>query len=188
MKAIKLLFLFLLAMSGASVYAQPPIRVLVYGQHVGTNIVYQYTVINNGTAAFNNFTIGSEYDPAVNYTYPQLGKLPLGTKEGRQGETGPELILDPGSTTQPQGWVPWVYGQQDSGFYYFKWRIPSENNKTTPFLQPGQTLSGFSVTVPKEAEGMDRYAPPGSGEMYLNGSFEVGYWLNRKHYDFRATL
>jgi len=156
-----------------------PIRVLVYGEHKGENIVYHYTVINNGTESFNNVTIGSRYHPKVNGPVPQLGKLPVGWKYGRTGEVGTEIILDPNSARQPQGWALKVYGQ---GLYSLKWLIPAENDATTSFIKPGQTLSGFSVTVPKidppYMQALDISTE--EGKTYVNGTFEVGYWSESK--------
>ena len=107
----------LLLMIAGQAGAQSSIRVLVYGEHRGANIVYHYTVVNNGSEAFNNFVIGSEYDKEENYTFPRLGRLPVGWRYGKTGETGREIILDPASTTQPAGWSPLVYGQQDTAFF-----------------------------------------------------------------------
>lgn len=76
-----------------------PIRVLVYGEHHGENIVYHYTIINNGTQPFNNIVIGSRYDSAEDDTFPELGKLPVGWRYGREDENGVEIILDPASTS-----------------------------------------------------------------------------------------
>lgn len=158
----------LLAMFCGPAAAEAPIRVLVYGEHQRDNLVYHYTVINNGTAGFNNFTIGSEYDPEQKDTWPELGKLPLGWSYGEKGEIGTEILLDPASTTQPAGWVPSVYGAQDSGFFFLEWSGGANG------VEPGQTLSGFSVTVPKGKDPNLLPMPAGSELRYLNGHFTVG--------------
>src|SRR6266566_3579761 len=153
-----------------------PIRVLVYGEHKGDNIVYHYTVINNGTDEFNNVTIGSRFHPKVNGPVPQLGKLPIGWKYGRTGEVGTEIILDPHSTTQPQGWASKVYGQ---GLYSLEWLVPWGNSGG---IEPGQTLSGFSVTVPRgdTIEMKIVPEPAVAAKMYVAGGFYVGYWFQEK--------
>ncbi len=157
----------LVMLSGPAV-AEAPIRVLVYGEHQRDNLVYHYTVINNGTEGFNNFTIGSEYDPAQNETWPELGKLPVGWRYGKEGETGTEILLGGSSTDQPVGWTPSVYGAQDSGFFFLEW------NGGTNGVESGQTLSGFSVTVPRGKDSNLFPMPAGSELKYLNGHFTVG--------------
>jgi len=112
-----------------------PIRVLVYGEHQGENIVYHYTVINNGTDGFYNFTIGNRYDKTINRTIYELVKFPLGWKYGREGEGGTAIILDPNSTTQPPGWAPEIIGQVH---YSLVWHILPENKATTPPLAPAK--------------------------------------------------
>lgn len=163
------------------------IRLFVYGEHRAGNLIYHYTIANNGKAVFNNFTVGSIFDAKGNQTIPQLGKLPVGWKFGAKGEVGTEIILDPASSTQPQGWEPSVYGQQDSGYYYLTWRI-SESMESTPFLKPGQALSGFSVTVPPGADARLFLSPKESLTKYVEGYFGVGYWLSRKYYEFNGPI
>lgn len=164
----------LLTMLSGTASAETPIRVLVYGEHQGNNLVYHYTVINNGTVGFNNFTVGSEYDPAQKETWPELAKLPLGWRYGKKGEIGTEILLDPASTAQPTGWAPSVYGAQDSGFFYLEWSTaPLDQTKG---IEPGQTLSGFSVAVPKGKDPDLIPMPAGSELKYLNGHFTVGLY------------
>lgn len=160
----------ILAVLSGPAGAEAPIRVLVYGEHQRDNLVYHYTVINNGTVGFNNFVVGSEYDIAQKETWPELGKLPVGWRYGKEGETGTEILLDAASTTQPTGWVPSIYGAQDSGFFFLEW------NGGTNSVEPSQTLSGFSVTVPKGKDPNLFPMPAGSELKYLNGHFTVGLY------------
>lgn len=173
----------ILAMLSGAADAEAPIRVLVYGEHQRDNLVYHYTVINNGTAGFNNFTVGSEYDPDDKQTWPELGKLPLGWRYGKKGEIGTEILLDPASTRQPAGWVPWVYGKQDIDFFYLNW------NGGTNGVEPGQTLSGFSVTVPKGKDPNLLPMPDDAELKYLNGHFTVGLYSKAQGFkDIHGTL
>lgn len=158
----------ILAMLSGPAGAEAPIRVLVYGEHQRDNLVYHYTVINNGTVGFNDLTIGSEYDPEQAETWPELGKLPVSWRYGEKGEIGTEILLDPTSTRQPAGWRPWVYGQQDVDFFYLNW------NGGTNGVEPGQTLSGFSVSVPKGKDPNLLSMPADAELKYLNGHFTVG--------------
>jgi len=163
-------------------------RALVYGEHRGDTIVYHYTVVNNGPERFYNFTIGGEYDAAEDARFPELGKLPLGWKFGREGETGTEIILDPASTTQPTGWKPHVYGKQESGFYYLEW--DAFGSGVEGGIKPGQTLSGFSVTVPTGyTEGMRALSTPAESQFkYVDGHFTVGIQKNYKRPEFHGSI
>lgn len=144
------------------------VRILVHGEHQANTIVYRYTVINNSGHTFNTIVIGSRYDAAIGDTWPELGKLPIGTRFGREGEVGTETLIDPSSTTQPAGWESSIYGAQDSGFYYLGWH---GNGRA---ISPGQTLSGFSVTVPRGRDPLLGRMPVGSDLKYLNGNFSIG--------------
>jgi hypothetical protein len=110
---------------------------------------------------------------------PQLRKLPLGWKYGKRGEIGAEIIVPSTSTTQPYGWVPWAYGQQGIGYFYLKWSTKREQFPGVKGVDPGQSLSGFSVTVPA---GVDRRVatwPPETEDysgMFVEGGFCVSYW------------
>ena len=174
----------LLSMAG-SAQAQAPvpatgIRVLVYGIHYGGNIVYNYKVVNNGEIPFNNFTIGSYFDNAEDYEYPQLIRRPFGWKYGITGETGREIILAPSSTSQPPNWKSWMYGQQDTYLCYLEWHAPRGGDDVSNAIRPGQSLAGFSVTIPLVDSKLLLPATTGShpftgpDEMYLKGNFKVG--------------
>ena len=153
------------------------VRVLAYGIHYGGNIVYNYKVVNTGTKTVIGFVIGNEFDVDENYSFPQLLRLPLGWSYGRTGETGTAIILAPGSTSQPQGWQSKVYGQQDSGMYYLEWNSYSSSRSVA--VQPGQTLAGFTVTVPlvdnnlslPMVTGQPVYTGPDAN--YIKGSFQA---------------
>lgn len=172
----------LFAASPASSRAAAPIRVLAYGQHEGNAIVYHYTVINNSNERVNNIVIGSRYDSQKDDTFPELRKLPVGWRYGEETELGQEIILDPSSTAQPTGWVPSVYGQQDIYFFYLRWE--SQTNA----IAPGQTLSGFSVRIPKGDDQNLRLMPPDLERKYLTGHFTVGLWSNRQSQEIHGPI
>ncbi len=153
--------------------AEPSIRVLVHGEHQGPNVVYHYTVINNGSRPFNNITIGSEYDAEKKRTWPELGKLPLGWRYGREGELGPQILLNEASTTQPSGWRARVFGAQDIDYFYLRWFVPFESSSRG--IEPGQTVSGFSVTVPRGEDPELPFMSSASQKAYLNGHFTIGF-------------
>lgn len=170
------------------------IRVQVYGIHYGGNIVYNYKVINNGDTPFNNFTIGSYYDNEDDSEYSQLTRLPLGWSEGEEGEVGAPIFLTPGSTNQPAYWTPHVFGQQGHDNYYLKWSVPRGEGINDHDIYPGQTLTGFSVTVPLVDNKLSLPAVSGQpvftgpDQMYIKGGFKVGYGSEKKFLQVWGTL
>ena len=173
----------MLGMAGG-VLAQTPalatsagVRIQAYGIHYGGNIVYHYKVVNSGAKTVIGFVIGNEFDAVENYSFPQLLRLPLGWSYGERGETGREIILVPGSTSQPHGWQSEVYGQQDSGLYYLEWNSYSSSRSVA--VQPRQTMAGFTATVPlvdkklslPMVTGQPVYTGP--DENYIKGSFRA---------------
>jgi hypothetical protein len=158
-----------------------PIRVLVYGTHEGSNIVYHYKVINNGDVALHQFIIGNAVDNEDPDGYPQLERLPLGWTYGREGETGTEILLAPTSTSQPPYWKPSICGKQEMSNNCLEWEIAPDG--LAYVISPGQSLAGFIVTVPlfdNELTPHDYFnAAQVVGEqddIYLTGSFKVSYW------------
>jgi len=155
------------------------VRILAYAIHRGGNIVYHYKVVNSGTKTVRGFVIGNEFDVEENYSFPQLIRLPLGWTYGERGEIGREIILVPGSTSQPMGWQSKVYGQQDISWHYLEFDIRRGADGTINDIKPGQTLAGFSVTVPLEDKNI--FLPAVTGQPvymgpdknYLKGSFKA---------------
>src|SRR6266566_9253462 len=187
LRQIAFLMVFALTM-GVARAAESPVRVLVYGEHQKDNVVYHYTVINNGQEEFYNFIIASKYYADRDENFPELGKLPLGWAYGREGETGTKIILDSASTAQPAGWRPEVYGKQESGYYYLEWNTGDSGVRG---VQPGHTLSGFSVTVPRGRDANMLYMPGGSDFKYITGHFRVGFYYStsdRKNADVRGPI
>ena len=169
------------------------VRILAYGIHHGGNLVYNYKVVNTGTKTVIGFVIGNKFDTDENYSFPQLIRLPLGWSYGITGETGREIILAPGSTSQPTGWQSMVYGQQESGQHYLEWSSLLGGRSVA--VQPGQTLPGFTVTVPLVDDklslpmvtGQPVYTGP--DENYIKGSFRASIVdSNRKYEDVWGTI
>lgn len=169
------------------------VRILAYGIHHGGNIVYHYKVVNGGTKTVIGFVIGNEFDVDENYSFPQLVRLPLGWTYGEKGEIGREIILAPGSTSQPQGWQSKVYGQQDISWHYLEWNSYSSSRSVA--VKPGQTLAGFTVTVPLVDDnlslpmvtGQPVYTGPDAN--YIKGSFMASIVdANRKYEDVWGTI
>lgn len=182
-----------------SVQAQVPapatgIRVQVYGIHFGGNLVYNYKVINNSDTPFNNFTIGSNFPHEEDGELPQLYRRPLGWQYGITGETGTEIILAPDSTRQPPNWKTSMVGQQDIDFCYLEWHTLRGADGVSNAIRPGQTLAGFSVTVPLVDKKLlllaikGRPVYTGPDEMYLKGGFKVRYGSGRKFQEVWGAL
>lgn len=200
---ITTIFSLLIGMANP-VYALPPapvtgapatgIRVLVYGIHYGGNIIYNYKVINNGDTPFSNFMIGSHFDSVEEEEYPQLTRLPLGWSYGRTGETGTAITLAPASTSQPPYWTPQVFGQQEHDNYYLEWSTPRDEGVNDHDIYPGQTLAGFSVTVPLVDKELDlpmvtgQPVFTGPDEMYIKGGVKVGYGSEKRFLQVWGTL
>lgn len=170
------------------------IRVLARGVHYGGNLVYSYKVINNSGTPFNNFTIGSEFDSVEDDEFPQLTRLPLGWKYGITGEVGTEIILAPGSTSQPLYWNATVYGKQDDSKYFLEWLAVRGPDDVSKAIQPGQSLTGFNVTIPPSdnklvlprVTGQPLFTGP--DPMYIKGNFKVGYGSSKKFQEVWGTL
>ena len=170
----------------AGVQAQTPdVHMQVYGIHQGNDIIYNYKLINNSVETLQNFVIGSTYNTLKAYEYPQLKRKPVGWSYGKTGETGTEIILAPGSTRQPPNWTANLYGQEGTGYYYLEWETMPDGQGTA--ILPGQSLAGFSVTVPlydlhefpRNYYNAGQVLGPTVGrddDMYLRSSFKVKYW------------
>lgn len=170
--------------AGVQAEIQPyDVRMQVYGIHQGNDIIYNYTLINNSTETLQHFVIGSTYNDKKAYEYPQLKRKPSGWSYGRESETGTEIILAPGSTRQPPNWTANLYGQEGTGYYYLEWQTAPDGQGSA--IAPGQSLAGFSVTVPlydPHESPRDYYnagvSIPGwkENDMYLSGTFKVSCW------------
>ena len=123
-------------------FAQPPVVVRTYGQHVGGNIVYTQEVSNTGDRKILDIDIGLNTDyvsPNLPYTRSQgeLIVFPLGSGAFN-------LALKPGSVSGPTGWTAELIQIEHSG-QYFIWRSPAY---PIPGILPGQTAT-FRIVVPK---------------------------------------
>ena len=199
---------FKIAVLATGIFLLPPaqatdIRVLVYGEHAGTDIIYHYTIVNNGTGRMQSITIGSVNagrsvpqaglppgvyrDIGTVRAFGQLTRLPTGTTFGPHPD--PDLshiewpVLDPASITLPAvpaGWKAELWGRRDGIVYGLNLaapepRIQGNVNVTVSGADAGQTLSGFSVRVPAAA--------PGSAEPYYLASFKAEIWLGTNWFE-----
>lgn len=178
--AISSLLLSLNAGSHAEILPSA-VRLQVYGTHQGDNIIYSYKLINNSNETLQHFVLGSTYSVEDKGEYPQLERLPTGWDYGRESETGTAIILSPTSTSQPPYWTSNVYGQQESGNYYLEWGTAPDGKAYA--ILPGQSLAGFSVTVPLMDNELTphRYSATGPNDRYLRGNFKVSYWDSSKN-------
>jgi hypothetical protein len=162
------------------------VHLQAYGTHEGSNIVYHYKLINNSNETLRHFVVGSAFSSKMGYEIPQLERLPLGWRYGKESETGTAIILAQNSTSQPPSWIPHVYGQEEIDYYYLEWKTKPDGQSYA--IQPGQSLAGFSVSIPLYDP---NEAPPDyfnaaqvvgeQDDIYLTGSFKVSYWDSTKN-------
>ena len=135
----------LAALFAQSVHAAE-FRVLAYGEHVGTDIVYHYTLVNNGLGMPRKFTIGvkdtgnADYDawdrhaPGIYNTPPEfhrtLTRKPIGlTFIPHERLNYPsEPVLAPGSVgvpALPSGWQANALAEPDALMNSVEWIAPA---------------------------------------------------------------
>lgn len=163
------LIVFLFAGFNHAAFAQQPVVVKTYGQHIGGNIVYQQQMTNNGSRDIMTIGIARDTDQGE-LTLPatrdsgELDAFPVGS----------DMIhkkVNPASISGPTGWIGSIIQIQDSGLF-FQWRRPP--SPLLP-LQPGQTLR-FSITVPKY------------DEAYLTGHFSAGFGDGNDPWYYNGTM
>jgi hypothetical protein len=146
----------LLAVTGiAPVYPQADNEVIVTasvktGRDGG--VIYQYRVTNNHAKdEIRGVAIGWG-DRGFELTEPPLGWTFYAG-------------LPQSSATSPPGWSPEAYAQEESEFVSVSWQADDPEKST---IGPGQSLSGFSVVVPKQ------------DDAYLNGHANILYTNSRR--------
>ena len=123
------------------------IRVLAYGEHVGTEIVYRYTLINNGPGHMEDISIGTvdagdsyktvDLNPAPGVyinpgqanTFSQLSRAPTGTTFVVDPDWTPRnmAVHNQASVTMPAlpaGWTAKMHGRNDTKLYSVEWTAP----------------------------------------------------------------
>jgi hypothetical protein len=178
------------------------VQVLVYSEHAGTDVVYRYTLVNNGAGKMMQFTIGvrdagdgdkaTSPAPGVYSHYGQanafgtLTRLPTGTTWVPDPDVGFSSgfdlpVPDPASVaspTQPAGWSASIGGYRSSKTYAITWTAPQPVYRgpvNVTGADAGQTLSGFTVRVP--ATSATGPGAVGSLEPYVTGGFMARVWL-----------
>ena len=162
----KPLFFSAMLLISTTAFAQPPVVVKTYGQHVGEHIVYHYQVTNYTTdQKAGRVAIGFNY----NYDNPntpwndeaELTVHPVGSYWIDGPTTGDQVgvsVLKGGTYTAPQGWIGYPQVHEETSSISFEFETTDPNS----VIVPGQTMN-FSITVPK----MDR--------AYLAGHFTAGH-------------
>lgn len=152
----KPLFFSAMLLISAAAYAQPPVVVKTYGQHVGGNIAYTQEVSNTGEREVAGMSIGLDTDRVsseLSYTRAkgELTVFPLGSDVFNMG-------IKPGSVSGPSGWTAQLIQIEHSG-QYFIWRSPAYPE---PAIAPSQSAT-FRIVVPKY------------DVVYLTGHFSAHY-------------
>ena len=192
------------------------IRVLVYGEHSGTDIVYHYTLVNNGSGKPTNFAIGVKdagdggktdspapgvYNGTMANSYGTLTRWPTGTtfvpvpNDGSLPSFYEVAVPDPGSITtptQPPGWVLNPLGFKQSRSVGIGWTAPEMSYRSAADLPCPPTGADAGQTL----SGFSVRVPatgPGRNESYVIGDFvaEVWYgvnWFKRKEQQIFAAM
>jgi hypothetical protein len=135
----------LVSASAPSACAQP-VQVKVIEQPQGSNVIYFYRIVNNGSKPVVALRVGFDYLHGV----PELATPPLGwTFDGG---------LPPGSASAPSGWQTRVVTTEENPFVDIEW---SNEGGASGDIAPGASQSGFRVIVPQAS------AP------YRSGHFDV---------------
>lgn len=126
-----------------------PVRVAVYAQHQGGNIIYHYEVRNSGPGELREFFIGCDCPLTVADRTPQLQALPAGVQPASLKPAGLAVIDAPAqSIRQPPGWRAQIAQLAGAPGHWLAWRMPAARSNAG--IMPGQTVTGFSVTLPQE--------------------------------------
>lgn len=127
--------------------------------------VYQYTVVNNSSQRIVGFSLGSDYAHGISEltTYP----------ENWSADTG----IANGTVLSPVKWSPMLITTEESPAFEIQWR-----NDGSADISPGQTLTGFSVSVLGQASqymtthwtAIMGNATAASGLLTQSGSVRIG--------------
>jgi len=111
----------------------------------GGKTIYQYTVVNNSSQRIVSFSLGSDYAHGVSEltSYPDSWSVDNGIK--------------PGSILSPTKWDALVLTTEGSAAVEIQW----SNNDPSGDILPGQTATGFAVTL------------QGQSNQYLNSHWTV---------------
>lgn len=135
MKTFIAVSLFLLIVVACAAVAQqaPTVAVKAFQTNLPDGTIrYQYRVINSGTGTVVGLAIGSDYYHGVS----ELHALPVGWDF--------DAGLPQGSSASPAHWNASVITTEESPVVEIEWR-----NDGTADIAPGQTVAGFSITVPQ---------------------------------------
>jgi hypothetical protein len=152
-----------------------PVRVSVYAEHQGGNIVYHYELHNNGPGEVREFYIGCDCAPEDTWRLGQLQLLPAGAVGGSGVARVASIDVPRHATAQPAGWrvqLGRTPGAEDR--HWLAWRMPAARPNTG--VRSGQTLSGFSITV------------PGEDAAYLHGRYSAHVLHNGRYLQVAGPL
>jgi len=135
---------WLAVMPGAFAQSNFPVQVKVYGQHVGSRVIYNYQIVNNSpnhvAAVWIGFDSQNDNDP--DNDGPELHTLPA---DWNYREFKSQL--PPGTVTAPPGWEAMVIRQEETLHRAIEWGIAEDNFQAV--IKPGDTLGGISVALDK---------------------------------------
>lgn len=124
-----------------------PVKLLVYGQNLGSKIEYYYTLRNNSDRNITSFTLGDS--DQLEY---ELFELPLGwTSYSGLSHEGVPLV---------DGWNSKVFLQGESKYIGIHWRAIGSDDA----LKPGAELENFSIII----ENRDPAYYQGNAKIYFD--------------------
>jgi len=133
---------WLVVMPGAFAQSNFPVQVKVYGQHIGSRVIYNYQVVNNSPNHVAAVRIGydTQNDKNPDNDGPELRTFPPSWNRREFGSAMP-----PGTVTVPPGWEATAMSQEETLKRALTWSITYDNFQAV--IKPGDTLGGMSVTL-----------------------------------------
>ncbi len=150
-----------LLVSAPLAQAATPVSVKVYGQHIGSRVIYNYRVINNSTGGIPSVWIGhdNKNDRDVSNDIWELHELP----SGWDFYAG----IPPSSATSPPGWRVYVITQEENEKHGIAWETIDDNS---PEILAAQTIAGMSITLDKAD---DRYWAGHAKILFSSGQYPI---------------
>lgn len=132
----------MVAMSVTDALSIFPVQVKVYGQHVGSRVIYHYQIVNNSPYDVAGVVIGydTQNDKNPDNDGPELRTFPPSWNRREFGSKMP-----PGTVTVPPGWEAEAMSQEETLNRAIDWGITDDNFQAV--IKPGATLGGMSVTL-----------------------------------------
>lgn len=133
-------------------------RVRVHAEHRAGQVVYHYQIENRGRGEIREIALGCECRHWDGVVAPLLTVVPVGPQYGDPGYTGEAVSMTPEAARTPAGWQVGARRLPQTAQYWITWHAVGPRG-----LAPGQTLKGFSISLPQPDAAFltGRYTLPG---------------------------